>query len=374
MAKNYDVKNRPGRAKGNPAMKARMIGAMDNFAYRNIGYPRHPEVTAEQKLMAWLNSLAGFVLPVLGGWLGWRYGVEYLKPLVERWGWDLNEVPFDQIIPLLKLSHLDVDLICRLAGLFLGGVTALIVCGMLDLFLQLGKMLPAPIPRARDEVVDEDWALELQPDQGLPPEPSEPEVPPEVEAVLKNADGGSELKAHLLEWRNLTLRYLWRREGFAVTIHCRNSFLFRSLRRKHAPQKMTLRLGWKNSRSSIRDINVIEGVRVHIAENRHALWSTASNDIVPWQMTCQTDGDKLTLSFRLHPGFLIVFWGVAVLGLILPIILLAPALWLVPAILLAVLLGALQKEPEEAQRVFTRRLRKIESAYAQSIASGSTKP
>ncbi len=261
-----------------------------------------------------------------------------------------------------------------MAGMSLGAIVGLVMGVALEMILKHAKMLPAPIPRACDEIIDDDWVLELQPEQE---DAVVVEAPPEIETVFKDMATKQQwsspvnLKAKLVEIRDFILRYLWRREGFEVTIHCRNSFLYRSLRRKFVPEKLVYRVERKEDKTFIDEIEVVDYAEVYIVENGYATWMTAENNLTPWQMSCKTNGDELTLSFRLHKGLVIMIWVIAVIGFIVPLLLLTPALWIVPIFLLAILInGCLLKEIQKAQRVFTKRLRKIEAAYKKKVSSG----
>lgn len=337
---------------------------------------RHPEVAPRQREMARFNSLLGIVLSFLGAWYGWERGTEYLKPLAERWNLPLEKVDFVQTVPYLEIPiHVNDVLLFRLTGVILGVLAVSVIGTVVELCLKRAGMLPAPIPRAIDEMIDDDWTLEFQPESEEPPQSLVAEErAPERGAVVREipieheTGAPANIRAKVAEFRDFMSRYLWRREGFDVTIHCRNSFLFRSLRRKYVPEKALYRIERKEDETFVHDLEVVDYAEARVVENGYTVWMTSPGGITPWQMACETEGDTLTLSFRLHKGFVVVFWGIAGIGFIVPLVLLAPALWIVPVVLLAILLGNLWGDPQKAERTFTRRLRRIEQAYEESAA------
>ena len=125
---------------------------------------RYPEVSPEQRAVArslrWFDLIFLTLFPV---WLGWTIGMSNLPAPAALYGIELDKLNCEQFIPVLNRTiHLEGIWLCGVAGAFLGLLAGGTICSIIQKILKLKKLLPKPITRARDEIIPEDWSLELQ--------------------------------------------------------------------------------------------------------------------------------------------------------------------------------------------------------------------
>lgn len=335
----------------------------DPIQYRQ--YDPHPEVTPDQKFIGRILSLFQFALLAVGGYVGWKSATPHIAKLAEFFGIPLGQINYDFTIPVLeKTLHINGDFVCRGVGISAGLLVALISGGILEVILRHCKLIPNPIPRGRDEIVE--------------PLPEDfPQIEPDDPLALYEADANTDdafaatleaIKKNPKEFFNKIKFYFIHtcllREGFEVRIRCRNAFLYQALRQK-MPVSTNMNTEISNIKSGktiIREVKVFSSPQITIESNGTVSWVQPPNT-GQWLMRCRSEDDQLSLTFR--PQMVVcVIWSIIVAGIGLTVFSGSVIIVLIAAVLLSVVLIIASKEQEKMQTFVTLHLKKIEAAYA----------
>ena len=323
----------------------------------------HPEVTPEQKIRGYALSLFQLILLVVGGYVGWMSVTPYVAELAGLFFIPLDQINYDCTIPVLeKTLHFDGNLVCRSIGISIGLLAALISGGILEVILRHCKLIPKPIPRARDEIVEplpEDFPqLELDDPFTVFADESDHKGNDFVEDIKNNPIDS------LRKIKKFFIHTCLKQKGVDVQIHCNNAFFYQALRQK-MPVSVKMDVEISNSQNGETILQKVESFsipQITIESNGTVCWRLGKNGGCI-TMRCITEGERLSLTFR--PGAVAhVAWIIIIAGVTLSILFMNVIVSLIAAIILFVILAQSANEFVFFQRIVMRHLKKIEAMYA----------
>jgi|GEM_PF-4681963 hypothetical protein len=311
---------------------------------------------SEQRLIRFVFLLFCCSLLLCGGWCGWRYG-DALLPLFDR-----LEIPPNPLTVRVDLPgfgqpvQFTPEIWCRLGGVLLGLLAAVILFKTLGTLLRRAGLLPGAVPpettappavpagAAPLASAGEPQFHEL-PGEKRPPD-IEPLSSPDLKALQKT------LRELLLILNELirsggkfTSRYLLDNQGFSLTLECSAAFLEQQLRERKFP-----------------------GLEIDFTPAAQAVWY-GKRELWPWLMSCRDrTGGGTAVTFRPHPMVTRVFFALAILTVGIGLFWSALLGFLGFALFVCLLLASLN-EPQTAREEFSRFLRQLEQEFRRTGAN-----